>query len=117
METTDIVERLRAQYPAGGMIPRPLIIEEAAQEIERLRGLLDRYRWRPIAEMHEDHGPCVLMNIEDPGCLDLESNQSLDYDKTKWTHFTPITLLSYEDADRLREAQGVAVGEEEEPAF
>lgn len=33
----DIVERLRAQYPAGGMIPSPLIIEEAAKEIERLR--------------------------------------------------------------------------------
>jgi hypothetical protein len=43
---TDIVERLRIQYPDAGMIPRPLIIEEAARLLNGCGAFLDRYRLR-----------------------------------------------------------------------
>jgi hypothetical protein len=101
----DIVERLRAQYPAGGMIPRPLIIEEAAQEIERLRGLLDRTRWRPISEMHEDFGPCVLAHFDDPGLLEIGGNLSDGFDASEWTFFVPVPSLTQEEGLNLAKAK------------
>jgi hypothetical protein len=109
---TDIVERLRAQYPAGGMIPSPLIIEEAAQEIERLRGLLDRYRWRPISEMHEDFGPCVVAHFDDPGHLEIWSNLDDDFEALDWSIFVSVPSLTHEEAARLRDAQEVAAEQE-----
>jgi len=63
----------------------------------------ERYRWRPIEELHEDFGPCVLINIEDPGYLEIGSNVNIDYDESLWTHFTKITPLLTEEAEKMIE--------------
>lgn len=70
-----------------------------ANELTRLA---DRYQWKPIAEIHEDFGECILMNIEDPGNMALGNNLSLGYDESLWTHFTQITPLGQEEADRMK---------------
>lgn len=68
----------------------------------KLLGALDqRYRWRPIAEIHEDYGPVVLMDIHDPGSLQIGSNLETDFNESDWTHFSQIALLSHEEAERL----------------
>jgi len=59
-----------------------------------------RYRWRPIGEMHEDYGPCVVIDIRDPGRLAIGHVCDVDRDWEEWaTHFTRITPLSNEEAD------------------
>lgn len=72
-----------------------------ANELTRLA---DPYRWRPIAELHEDYGPCVLINIADPGGLEIGSNLNTDYNESLWTHFSQIVPLSNEEAERLKAA-------------
>lgn len=62
---------------------------------------LERYRWRPITEMHEDFGPCVLININHRS-IDLGNNLSPWYDESDWTHFTQITPLTTEQAEKLK---------------
>lgn len=58
-------------------------------------------RWRPISEMHEDYGQCVLMNLADPGGLELGNNLDLDWDETQWTHFAQVPRLTTKDAERM----------------
>ena len=60
--------------------------------------------WRPIAEIHEDFGPCVLMHIDDPGFLEVGSNLDSDFDETLWTHFAPVPKLTYDQAVALKQA-------------
>lgn len=74
------------------------MFEEFATE---LRAARERYRWRPIAELHEDYGPCVLMHIPDPGYLEIGTNTDIDFDESQWTHFSQITPLSIEDGERM----------------
>ncbi len=63
-----------------------------------------RPRWRPISEMHEDHGPCVVMDIEDPGRLEMGHVCDVERDWEEWaTHFAPILPLTNEEADALLE--------------
>lgn len=73
------------------------------ESFEEALDLLNRYRWRSIAEMHEDHGPCVVMHIENPGYMTVEHIQDTDYgfDPACWTHFTQITPLSGEEGNKL----------------
>ena len=74
----------------------------------KLRKELDQYRWRPISEIHEDYGPCVLMNIEDAGYLEIGSNLDLDFDESLWTHFSEVPKLSTEEGERLIEEMEAA---------
>lgn len=74
------------------------MFEEIATELEAAR---ERYRWRPIAEIHEDYGRCVLMHILAPGYLEIGTNTDTDFDESQWTHFSPITPLSNEDGERM----------------
>lgn len=115
MEKPDIVERLRetACIPdgRGGTVWRPPIMEEAAKEIERLREQVGRGRWRPISEMHEDFGPCVLMHFAYPGCFHVGSNLEDSFEWQDWSIFVPVPSLTSEEAERLRAAQDVAVAE------
>jgi hypothetical protein len=73
-------------------------------EAMNLRAELRHYRWRPIAEIHEDYGPCVLMDIDDPGSLEIGSVNDLDFDDSNWTHFTEVPKLTYDEATLLRDA-------------
>lgn len=52
--------------------------------------------WRPISEIHEDYGPCILVNIEDPGYMEIGSNLDLDFDASEWTHFHPVPDMELE---------------------
>lgn len=70
-----------------------------ANELEELA---DRCTWKPISQIHEDYGTCVLIDIDDPGYMDLGSNLNADFDDTEWTHFVPIPSLTHEEAERLR---------------
>ena len=57
--------------------------------------------WRPISEIHEDHGPCVVMDISAAGYREITHVCSLDFDESRWTHFAPIPSMTHEDAERL----------------
>lgn len=82
-------------------ILRELGNAKMATELDKLS---ERYRWRPIAELHEDYGPCVVMNIEDTGRLEVWSNMQTDYEELEWTHFSQIVPLGQEEYENLREA-------------
>ena len=59
-------------------------------------------QWRPIEEMHEDHGPCVVIDIEDPGRLAIGHICDIERDWEEWaTHFAKLPRLDHEDYERL----------------
>lgn len=68
-----------------------------------LRELVDRYRWRPISEIHEDFGECVLIDINSPGRIAVGKYDDADFESS-WTHFSRIVPLSHEEAVKLGEA-------------
>jgi len=75
--------------------------------MQRERTLAD-YQWKPIASIHEDYGPCVLVNLlEDPGYLEIGSSIDVGFDESRWTHFVPVPTLLTVDAERLIEEIGV----------
>jgi hypothetical protein len=67
-----------------------------------LRKVLEHYSWRPISEIHEDLGPCVLMNIEDPGYMVIGSNLDEGFNETDFTHFAEVPKLTGQEAEALR---------------
>lgn len=71
-------------------------------KIELLPSQLGLLSFRPIREIHEDYGLCILMHINDPGHLKLGSNLDLDFDESQWTHFAEVPKLTYEEAERLK---------------
>ncbi len=73
-------------------------------EWESERGNKSRFTWRPISEIHEDYGLCVLMNINDPGDMKVGNNLDLDFDPIRFTHFHQVAPLTHEDAERLSQA-------------
>lgn len=74
---------------------------EAAQRIEKLEA---RARWRPISEMHEDFGECILVNVlKDTGYMEFGNNLSLNWDAAKWTHFAQVPLLGQNEYERMRD--------------
>jgi len=79
-------------------------LNELASLLERReREAVSMYRWRPIAEIHEDFGPCVVMRIDDPGSLAVMSSLDENFDESDWTHFALVPRLTNEDAARLKE--------------
>lgn len=60
--------------------------------------------WRPIAEIHEDFGPCVLINFRDCGYQQIGSNVDSDFDAKRWTHFAKLPLLTTEQVTEWEEA-------------
>jgi hypothetical protein len=67
-----------------------------------LIALADRYRWRPISEIHEDLGQCVLINLRDCGYMKIGNNLDLDWDESEWTHFSQIVPMGQEEYERLK---------------
>jgi len=73
----------------------------------RYRMLVERYQWKPISELHEDYGDCVLINIKtDTGHLAIGSNLDIGFDESKWTHFSRIVPLGQEEYERLKAQNG-----------
>lgn len=62
-------------------------------------------QWRPIAKMHEDHGPCIVLNIEDAGYQEIAHVCDTDFDQVlEWaTHFAPAPKLTNEQVEKLIE--------------
>ena len=71
------------------------------RENAELRVELDQYRWRPIEEIHEDMGPCVMMRIDDPGYFVIGSNLDEDFNEPGFTHFTQVPKLTTSEAEAL----------------
>ncbi len=65
-----------------------------------------RYRWRPIVELHEDFGPCVGINIHDPGYLVVVHANDVEQDEFV-THFTRITSLTCEEVEKMQAARAI----------
>lgn len=78
------------------------LLLELGAHIKHREKELAQYHWRPIAEIHEDFGPCVVIDINDPGCFSLEWVTDLDFDEDDWTHFAVSPRLTNEDAERLK---------------
>lgn len=70
--------------------------------MEEALKISQRHSWRPIAQIHEDYGPCVLINLNDPGYIEIGSNLNTEFDESQWTHFTQISELTTNEADRLK---------------
>jgi hypothetical protein len=83
----------------GTMVPD--LYRFAFERSALLEKALAQYRWRPISEIHEDLGPCVLMRLDDPGYLEVGSNLDEDFNETGWTHFAEVPKLTHEEAERL----------------
>jgi hypothetical protein len=62
---------------------------------------MDNCQWRPISEIHEDFGDCILMNIYDPGDIQVGGNLDNDWDENLWTHFSKLPPLTEEQAEEL----------------
>lgn len=93
-------EQLAHPYTLTMELSRALEAERA--EVKRLEKTLDQYRWRPIGEIHEDLGPCVLLRLDDPGYMEVGSNVDEDFNEPGWTHFAEVPKLTHEEAERLR---------------
>ena len=71
--------------------------------VKLLNAMYERYRWRPIAELHEDMGVAAAINVNDD-----EPNMTLvhvcdkDFDESLWTHFARITPLTVDVVSSLR---------------
>ena len=77
-------------------------------EVEgKLAALQQSYRWRPIAEIHEDHGACVVLRVDDPGSLAVMSCLDENFDSDDWTHFAEVPKLTNEEAERLKGGDNV----------
>ncbi len=65
-----------------------------------LAHILDRLRWRPIAEMTESDGNCLVIDIDNPGTIELVHVCDLDFSATPelygFTHFQRISLGALE---------------------
>lgn len=60
------------------------------------------YKWRPISEIHEDCGPCVLINlIEDGSHVEIGHVGDADFQIERWTHFAESPKLTTEEAEIL----------------
>lgn len=113
-------------------VERIKALEKSAAEAEELTSILNRkeaeikaltkiqrrqayalkpYQWRPISEIHEDLGSCVLIDIEDPGYQEIGSNLDSGFDPTRWTHFAEVPKLTGKQALELITAMKAA-GEE-----
>lgn len=90
-------ERIKAREP-NTVLKTAQYLTAALDALDKLES---RYRWHPISEIHEDHGPVVLINLHDLD-IKLGSNLDLDFDESRWTHFSRIAPLSSEEADRLK---------------
>lgn len=72
------------------------------------------YQWRPIREIHEDFGPCVVVHlIEDPCYLEVHWSTEVDFDEAHWTHFVKVPTLLTVDAERLIEEMRNEVNDSE----
>jgi hypothetical protein len=73
------------------------------EQIHQLTEALKPYQWRPISEIHEDCGPCVLINLLDgsDGYMEIGSVLDTDFNERDWTHFAECPKLSTEEANRL----------------
>lgn len=101
--TADRLRLLAAAMDAGVMSDDERV--KSAVELRELAAdlicLTRRYQWRPISELHEDYGSCVLINIDDPGHFEIGSNIDLDFEESLWTHFVRIAPLWQEEYERL----------------
>lgn len=68
--------------------------------LQRLREL---HRWRPIAELHEDFGDVIVINVNDGEYnAELAHVCNRGFDASLWTHFSRITPLSTEQVESMR---------------
>ena len=72
--------------------------------------VIERCRWRPVSELHEDFGPCVGTDVRDPGYIVIVHACDIDPD-TRVTHFTRfIPLTAGEAASMLKDLEYEARG-------
>lgn len=64
---------------------------------------LKRGEWRPISNVHEDHGPVILIDMRDPGhqLISHVCSRDWDVDSEGMTHFAQLPDLATETAERL----------------
>ena len=65
-----------------------------------------RAKWRPITEVHEEFGPVVVIDANDPGGVTVQwpGEIALDDDGTRWTHFAELPLLTNEMGAAMMES-------------
>lgn len=61
----------------------------------------EHYQWRPIDEINEDYGTCVLINLFNDDGYTLGHVCDSNFNESDWTHFTRFTPLTIDEYDRL----------------
>lgn len=83
-------------------------MEEQKERLEAENAALrESAQWKPIAEIHEDLGSCVLMRLDDPGYMGVGNNLDLDFNEQGWTHFVQVPKLTHEEAAALAKADAL----------
>lgn len=95
-DADDLADQLGTAYNLGIANARTDIPALVA-EVRRLSAC----QWRPIAEIHEDYGQCVLLNLAS-AYMELGNNLDLDFESMGWTHFAPVPRLTHDDVAKLR---------------
>lgn len=78
-----------------------LLLQETEALHAEVAKLKDRYKWQPIAEIHEDFGDVVLVNVNDCGFMRIGSCVVIDWDATKWTHFARYAPIGQEEYEYM----------------
>lgn len=61
----------------------------------------ERFRWRPISEIHKDLGNHVAYRFKTEE-MEIVYNCSHDFDETHWDICVPVPYLSHDDIKRLK---------------
>lgn len=69
-----------------------------AAVLARLGEIENRSTWRPISEIHEDFGSCVLWNGDE---LRVGTNLDSDFDEADYLCFVPVPILTHVAVARL----------------
>jgi len=71
--------------------------------LAEVRALREAVRWRPLSEAHEDHGPVILIDIQDPGSQMISHvcAETWPDDIEGMTHFAKLPPLTNEEAEEM----------------
>jgi hypothetical protein len=105
VRASGIIEGWICKYDAQALCIAKLETErdQLRAQVTELRAALEIYKWRPIEEIHEDMGPCVMMRLDDPGYLVVGSNLDEDFNEPGFTHFAQVPKLTIKEAEALAE--------------
>jgi hypothetical protein len=97
-----------AVFDMDYLIENPRISEEdytkLVDAIVALQEAKSKWSWRPIYEMHEGHGDCVVVDLRTPefSGFQIKSRLDLDFREAEWTHFAELPKLTSKFVEKFK---------------